>query len=146
MAVFNATAFANTLLQVYHLTLQLKEWLAENLVQFWGDLSSFEYPTRSKVRKVSAEVYSYDSDSDLTNNVHMASTADSEATSSTARLSEEDNQPVSYRLRKRQASENRHTEGMYSLQGSSEEQTQRIFLTRHGRKVKPTQRFSPLVK
>ena len=89
-----ATAFANTLLQVYHLTLQLKEWLAENLVQFWGDLSSLEYPTRSKVRKVSAEVYSYDSDSDLTNNVHMASTADSEATSSTARLSEEDNQPV----------------------------------------------------
>lgn len=118
------------------------------MVQFWGDLSSLEYPTRSKVRRVAAEVYSHDSDSDLTNNVHVTSTADSEATGSTARLlSDEDNQPVSYRLRKRQVSENRYgTEGMYSLEGSSEEQTQRIVLTRHGRKVKPTQRFSPLVK
>ena len=146
MAVLMLLLLQNTFLQVYHLTLQLKEWLAENLVQFWGDLSSLEYPTRSKVKKVAAEVYSHDSDSDLTNNVHVPSTADSEATCSTARLSEEDNQPVSYRLRKRQVSENRHTEGMFSLQGSSEEQTQHIVLTRHGRKVKPTQRFSPLVK
>ena len=136
-------------LQVYHLTLQLKEWLAEKLVQFWGDLSSLEYPTRSKVRKVAAEGYLHGSNDDLTNNVHAASTDDSVATSPIAhehRPPEEDNQPVSYRLRRRQVSENRHTEGTFSPQGSSEEQPQLTVLTRHGRKVKPTQRFSPLVK
>lgn len=132
------------------MTLELKEWLAEKLVQFWGNLSSLEYPTRSKVRKVSAEEYSRGTDADMTNSVDVASTDDSAAgTSSMAQEPwppEEDHQPVSYRLRKRPVSEDRQTYATSSPLGPSEEQVQRTFLTRHGRKVKPTQRFTPFVK
>ena len=137
------------LLQIYHLTLQLKEWLAEKLVQFWSDLSSLDYPTRSKVRKVAALGHSYGADTSLTNNVDTTSNDSSLADSSSMNQepwpSEED-QPVSYRLRRRRVSEDRHTNVVSSLPGSSEEQAQRTVLTRHGRKVKPTQRFTPLVQ
>ena len=73
-----------------------------------------------------------------------SSLADSSSMNQSPWPSEED-QPVSYRLQRRRVSEDRHTNVVSSLPGSTEEQAQLTVLTRHGRKVKPTPLCSSVV-